>query len=60
MTFALPSNAIKGLLCCALTVCFAAVRSQDTITIRGLPDKTVLFPTPDSVPALFNNIPKDR
>ncbi len=60
MTFALPSTACKGLLCCALTVCFVAARSQDTITIRGLPDKIVLFPAPDSVPALFNNIPKDR
>ena len=57
MTFNLP---LKGLLCCALTVCFVAARSQDTITIRGLPDKIVLFPAPDSVPALFNNIPKDR
>jgi TonB-linked SusC/RagA family outer membrane protein len=60
MTFDLPLNACKGLLCCALTVCFATARSQDTITIRGLPDKTILFPAPDSVPTLFNTIPKDR
>jgi TonB-linked SusC/RagA family outer membrane protein len=57
MTFNLP---LKGLLCCALSVCFVAARSQDTITIRGLPDKIVLFPAPDSVPALFNSIPTNR